>query len=143
MNNSSIPAANLSIPLPKQPPEQPPEQPPKQPPKQRAGCTFFVAPNGSDDNTGTLDAPFATLTKANDAVQAGDTIYMRGGTYKPAIDKIIKLTKSGTQENPIRLFAYKDERPVIDGSDWTRRSSAAGGKMLIDQTEDCPSFQGL
>ncbi|MEO1396563.1 MAG: LamG-like jellyroll fold domain-containing protein [Cyanobacteria bacterium J06634_5] len=139
MNNSSIPAANLSIPLLK----QPPEQPPKQPPKQRASRTFFVAPSGSDDNAGTLDAPFATLTKANDAVQAGDTIYMRGGTYKPAIDKIIKLTKSGTQENPIRLFAYKDERPVIDGSDWTRRSSAAGGKMLIDQTGDYWHVKGL
>ncbi|MEO0707709.1 MAG: hypothetical protein AAF050_18865, partial [Cyanobacteria bacterium J06649_5] len=70
MNNSSIPAANLSIPLLK----QPPEQPPKQPPKQRASRTFFVAPSGSDDNAGNLDAPFATLTKANDAVQAGDTI---------------------------------------------------------------------
>ncbi|MEN8445914.1 MAG: DUF1565 domain-containing protein, partial [Cyanobacteria bacterium J06555_13] len=125
MNNSSTTSVNFSQ------------------PSQNTGRTFFIAPNGSDRNAGTLNSPFATLTKANEAVQAGDTIYMRGGTYKPAIDKIIKLTKSGTQAAPIRLYAYKDENPVIDGSDWTRRTTASGGKMLIDQTGDYWHVKGL
>ena len=33
------------------------------------GGEWFVAPNGSDDNPGTKDKPFATLEKARDAVR--------------------------------------------------------------------------
>ena len=50
--------------------------------------TFFVAPNGSDRNPGTLSAPFLTVSKARDAVRtrnqnASDDIivYLRAGDY--------------------------------------------------------------
>jgi len=105
--------------------------------------TYFIAPNGTDNNTGTLESPFATLAKANEMVSAGDTIYLRGGTYKPPVDKITYLTKSGTADAPIRLFAYQNERPVIDGSDWTRRSTNSGGKMLIQQEGDYWHVKGI
>lgn len=104
---------------------------------------FYVAPDGSDDNTGTLNSPFATIQKAHDSVQAGDTIYLRGGTYTPPVDQITKLTKSGTKAAPIRLFAYKDETPVIDGKAWTRRTTAGGGKALIEQYGDHWHVKGL
>ncbi len=45
---------------------------------------FYVAPNGSDSNPGTLAAPFATLGKCQAAMQANGTIkacYLRAGTY--------------------------------------------------------------
>ncbi|GIJ69984.1 RNA polymerase sigma factor [Virgisporangium ochraceum] len=38
---------------------------------------LYVAPDGSDDNEGTLDRPFATLGKAASVVRAGQTIAMR------------------------------------------------------------------
>ncbi len=44
-------------------------------------ATYYVAPNGSNSSPGTLSAPFATLQKAHDVANPGDTIYMRGGTY--------------------------------------------------------------
>ena len=43
---------------------------------------YFVAPAGSDTNSGTLDKPFATVTRAQAAANPGDTVYLRGGTYK-------------------------------------------------------------
>jgi hypothetical protein len=48
---------------------------------------FYVATNGSDSNPGTLAQPFATLGKAQSAMQAGalkKTTYIRAGTYMPA-----------------------------------------------------------
>ncbi|HEY3255894.1 MAG TPA: hypothetical protein VGJ91_18175, partial [Polyangiaceae bacterium] len=42
---------------------------------------YYVATTGSDANAGTLAAPFATLQKGADVAVAGDTVYIRGGTY--------------------------------------------------------------
>ena len=42
---------------------------------------LYVATTGSDSNAGTIDKPFATVQKALDTVKAGQTIYVRGGTY--------------------------------------------------------------
>ena len=48
---------------------------------------FYVATNGDDNNPGTLSQPFATLGKAQQAMQASSSVkttYIRAGTYKPA-----------------------------------------------------------
>jgi hypothetical protein len=48
-------------------------------------AAFFVAPDGSDDQPGTLTHPFATLTRAQQAMQMSDggvkTTYIRKGSY--------------------------------------------------------------
>jgi hypothetical protein len=54
-------------------------------PRPQAG-PFFVATSGRDSNPGTLAQPFATLGKAQRAMQASSTIkttYIRHGTYAP------------------------------------------------------------
>jgi parallel beta-helix repeat protein len=43
--------------------------------------TFYVAPFGSDSGSGLADAPWQTLQKAADSVQAGDTVVVRAGNY--------------------------------------------------------------
>jgi hypothetical protein len=48
---------------------------------------FYVATSGDDSNPGTLAKPFATLAKAQKAMQASTTnktTYVRAGTYQPA-----------------------------------------------------------
>jgi Right handed beta helix region/Abnormal spindle-like microcephaly-assoc'd, ASPM-SPD-2-Hydin len=48
---------------------------------------FYVAANGNDNNPGTLSLPFATLAKAQQAMQGSSsykTTYIRAGIYKPA-----------------------------------------------------------
>lgn len=41
----------------------------------------FVAIEGSNANSGAIDAPFATIAHALSVIGAGDTIYLREGTY--------------------------------------------------------------
>jgi Right handed beta helix region len=82
--------------------------------------TYYIAPNGSDLNTGTINKPFATIQKAHDLARPGDTIYVRGGTYKLPKNKPVNLSKNGTKDNPIKLFAYRAERVILDASNWSR-----------------------
>ncbi|HEY8896223.1 MAG TPA: right-handed parallel beta-helix repeat-containing protein [Niastella sp.] len=73
---------------------------------------YYVAPDGSDGNTGSIHAPFKTITAALNKAAAGDTIIARGGTY----NEKISFPKSGTADKRITLKAYAGEKPVIDGS---------------------------
>ncbi len=75
-------------------------------------ATYYIAPTGNNSSPGTVTQPFATLQKAHDVANPGDTIYMRGGTYLFTSPQI--LTRDGNNGNPIRLYAYPGERPVID-----------------------------
>ncbi|OQP60638.1 hypothetical protein A3860_32635 [Niastella vici] len=84
-------------------------------PEVAAGQVYYVSPNGSDGNTGTLTAPFKSITAALNKAVAGDTVLVRGGTYYEKIS----FPRSGTSEKTITLKAYAGEKPVIDGSSIT------------------------
>ena len=80
---------------------------------------YYVAPAGDDANPGTQAQPFASLQKTQDVVKAGDTVWVRGGTYPivtPANSGAgIALTKSGTSDTMrIKYWAYQGETPVFD-----------------------------
>ncbi|HEY9768028.1 MAG TPA: hypothetical protein V6C71_05900 [Coleofasciculaceae cyanobacterium] len=72
---------------------------------------YFVSPNGSNDNPGTIDRPFKTVQKCADAVQPGETCWLRKGTYRETIQPKV----SGTKEKPIVFAAYKNEQVTISG----------------------------
>ncbi|KAK1979817.1 pectate lyase L [Colletotrichum cereale] len=74
---------------------------------------LYVAPTGSDSAAGTLAAPLKSIQIAVDKAIAGDTIYLRAGTYSPTAN--IQITKSGTAAKPYTLTAYSNEAVVIDG----------------------------
>ena len=44
-------------------------------------ATYHVSTAGSDSNTGSIDAPWATLQRAADVVDPGDTVLVNAGTY--------------------------------------------------------------
>ncbi len=73
---------------------------------------IFVAITGSDTTTGTIDTPLKTITKAMSLAKVGDTIYVRGGTY--ALSSTINFTKSGTASAKYYLFAFQQERALLD-----------------------------
>src|SRR5438128_532828 len=87
---------------------------------------FFVSPAGSDGNPGTLEMPFATVQRAQEAAAPGDTVFLRGGTYVMKESQIARreriwayvtfLDKSGTPGRRINYWAYRQERPVLDFS---------------------------
>jgi hypothetical protein len=91
------------------------------------GIARYVATNGSDTTgDGSFERPYATLARAHVASAAGDSIVVRGGTYREAG---VMVTK------PVTISAYPGEIPLFDGaraiaSGWT----AEGGNRYIDYT---------
>jgi len=83
---------------------------------QLAYSQIYVATDGTDDSTGTIDYPYQSISKAISVSQPGDTIYVRGGTYNLTSTINITIVLSGTAEQMRTLTAYKDEVPVLDGS---------------------------
>jgi hypothetical protein len=95
---------------------------------------FYVATNGNDTWSGTLDTPsadgtdgpFATLTRARDAVRQlklahgggliqAVEVQVRGGRYE--MDEPLRLSggDSGTAQFPVSYTAYPGESPVLSG----------------------------
>jgi hypothetical protein len=74
--------------------------------------TYYIAPNGNNNDSGTKALPFATIQKAHDIAVAGDTIYMLGGTY--TFTSQTNISRSGANGQRICLFAFPGELPVID-----------------------------
>ena len=91
---------------------------------------YYVSPTGSDSNAGSLAAPFATLQKGNDVAAAGDTVWLRGGTYQNT--KQIKLTKSGQSDTKrIKFWAYQAEVPVLDFSKYVSTNTATDNPTIL------------
>ena len=85
-------------------------------------ATFYVAPDGSDSNKGTKEAPFKTITQAQKAVRAingsmtGDIeVILREGTY--ALPSTVNFTEAdgGKDGHYVRYKAYEGEMPLITG----------------------------
>jgi hypothetical protein len=76
-------------------------------------ANYYVATNGSDSNSGTdTNHPFATLGKAAGLANAGNLIYVRGGTYNWKTQ--VTLSRNGSPTQPIRVRAYPGEHPLLD-----------------------------
>ena len=86
--------------------------------------TYYVSFGGSDAAVGTISAPFLTITKAHSVAAAGDTVFVRGGSY--VLTTTINLSKSGTAANGFFLMAYPGERPLLDFSSMAVSSSNRG-----------------
>ena len=86
----------------------------------------YMSSDGNDAGEGTKDRPFATLPVAYAAIQGGDTICVRGGTYAVTDEQIMKkdriyayvfaLEKAGTEDARTCIMGYPGERPVFDFS---------------------------
>src|SRR5262245_5775029 len=91
---------------------------------------YFVAPTGSDSAAGTMAAPFATLQKGADVAAAGDTVWIRAGTYQSS--KQIKLSKSGSSDSQrIKFFAYQNEKPIFDFSTYVSTNTGADVPQIL------------
>jgi parallel beta-helix repeat protein len=77
--------------------------------------TFYVNPNGSDDNDGLApDRPFRTLFRAVDGLTAGDVVYVAPGSYpllpttpgEPRPTEVAEFRDvEGTAAQPVSLIA--------------------------------------
>ncbi len=85
---------------------------------------YYVSPTGSASwpSCTNINTPCSLNTGANNAV-AGDTVYLRGGTYSLPLQPDGKRDQaglmpanSGTSGNPITFKAYAGETPFLDNS---------------------------
>ena len=74
--------------------------------------TYYISPEGSDKNIGTLNAPWQTLAHALKQVSPGDVLNLGGGIY---YEQGIIVDATGTASAPIIIQSYPGERAVIDG----------------------------
>jgi hypothetical protein len=86
--------------------------------------SYFISSTGSDANDGTINSPFLTISFAITKAVAGDTLFIRGGTYK--LNTTIRIQKSGTADARLYLFGYQDERALLDFSSMAFSSSNRG-----------------
>jgi len=122
-----------------------------------ATADFYVATNGNDSWSGTLDTPasdnsdgpFATLDRARKAVQGmpggKHSVMVRGGYYFLSAPLVFSSSDSGSASTPIVYEAYPCETPVISGgakiTGWTKGSGAAWTAKLPSASYQ--NFEGL
>jgi len=75
-------------------------------------AAYYVALDGNDANPGTEDQPWRTIQKAADSLTAGETVYVRAGTYE---ERVIPRN-SGAAGEYITYAAYPGETATIDGA---------------------------
>ena len=115
-------------------------------PARASAADYYVAPTGSDSNAGTLAAPFATLQKGADIAVAGDTVYIRGGTYNITTPKAagagLTFSKSGTSDtNRIKYWAYQADLPIFDFTNMVLSTSGYTHGFVV--TGSWLHFRGL
>jgi hypothetical protein len=95
---------------------------------------FFIAKNGNDAGPGTLAEPFASLTKARDAMRASGTfknVYLRDGIYN--ISQMLTLT---TADNGETWSSFPGERAILDGAGQAFSSPGNAALILIQGGSD-------
>jgi len=94
-----------------------------------SGQTYYVSPSGNDGNSGTLEgSPFATVQRAANQTQPGDTVLVMNGTYSP-----FSVARSGTASAYIVYQAYPGHSPVIQLStnDWNGIKTDGGVAYVV------------
>ena len=73
------------------------------------GTTYYVATDGNNSNPGSEAQPWKTIQKAADTMIAGDSVYIRGGTY---YEKLL-IKRGGSGGNYITFQPYNNENVTI------------------------------
>ncbi|WP_158265509.1 right-handed parallel beta-helix repeat-containing protein [Blastopirellula marina] len=85
-----------------------------------SAADWYVSPTGSDQAAGSQEAPFATITRARDAIRAATkdqphTVWVADGRYVLSEPFILIGQDSGTQQHPIVYRAMEGATPVFSG----------------------------
>jgi parallel beta-helix repeat protein len=75
-------------------------------------ATYYVETTGKDSNPGSEAQPWLTIQKSATTAQAGDTVYIKSGTYA----ELITIANSGTSGNYITFKEYPGATVIIDGT---------------------------
>ncbi len=84
---------------------------PSKRPRSAGPARFVDAARGDDTQEGSEQAPWKTIAHALTQLHAGETLYLRGGSYF----ENVYISLVGTPEKPIVVRSYPGEQAVIDG----------------------------
>ena len=111
-----------------------------------ASTVYYVAanePGANDANNGLYptyqsgqDGPWLTIQHAASTMTAGDTTYVRAGTY---YESDIRFANSGAPGAPVTLANYQSEEVIIDGS----QDPEVVAGLWIDKVSGHYVIQGL
>ncbi len=102
---------------------------------------LYVSPTGDDNNSGTVEAPLATIVAARDAIRAwreahgdlprgGVRVLLRGGWHLLRETVIFEADDSGRADAPIVYAAMPGETAIVSGAHaitgWRRAGDVAG-----------------
>lgn len=111
---------------------------------------WFVASNGNDADPGTKDKPFATISRARDAIRSakadGDngpwTVRIAEGNYELVEPIRFEPQDSGNAENPV-LYIGEGTKTVLNGArsldGWRKADVDSGGDVWV---VDLPVIEG-
>jgi len=95
-----------------------------------SAADYYVSSSGKDSNPGTESQPWLTIQTAADTMAAGDTVYIRAGTYQ---EQVVPKN-SGSAGSYITYSAYSGEKPVIDGTSITLSTEQEGLFNIVNKS---------
>ena len=95
---------------------------PHEPETLQQGSVYYVALTGVDSDPGTETRPWRTIQKAANTLTAGDTVYIKAGTYSERV----RPKNSGSAGNFITYAAYPGDSATIDGVNVSMPSYESG-----------------
>jgi hypothetical protein len=106
--------------------------------------SFYAAPTGTSTGDGSITRPWdlTTALKKTSVVGAGDTLWLRGGTYRGSFNSYL----SGTADAPVVIRNYSSERATIDGGTATSNPLRTRGPYAwywgLEVTDSRTSYSG-
>lgn len=98
-------------------------------------ATYYISPSGNDTTgSGTIGSPWFSLNKvwASAGLVAGDTVYLRGGTYTYTVQQYL-TGKNGSSGNTIKIYNYPGESPVITrGASFDKSAGHHRGMVYLE-----------
>src|SRR2546423_11720207 len=76
------------------------------------GARLVVDPKGDDAGDGSDGKPWKTIAHAVTKLEAGDTLYLRAGTYFESVT----VSAAGTADAPITIRPMPGELAIVDAT---------------------------
>lgn len=89
---------------------------------------YYVSTSGNNANPGTSTSPWRTIQYAASKATAGNTVYIRGGTYNESVTVKVSGSSSGGY---ITFQSYPGETAILDGTGLIPPTSGNHGLINI------------
>ncbi len=101
-----------------------------------SGDTYYVAVNGSNQNPGSKEQPWASPAYASRQLKPGDTLMILGGRYiLSQYDEDILMPPSGDEAAWVTIKGEENNRPVLAGKDNLSHVIALSSYLIVENVE--------